>query len=170
MKFSASLDGPAKILTLGVSLLLLFVMVGSLRTTLITYQDEGSLSLGGIIGTVATFSILVVASVLAPKGYMLTSEALIIRRWGGNKSYPLSKITKAYTIPDEDMDKSLRMFGVGGFLGYFGRYDNNLLGSFTLYATQRKHYVAIALDDSKTVVITPDDLSLVAELEKRMNQ
>jgi hypothetical protein len=51
----------------------------------------------------------------------------------------------------------MRLFGSGGFFGYYGLFRTTKFGKCTCYVTNRKNMVVIVAD-SKTTLYSPDDV------------
>ncbi|MBW7943281.1 MAG: hypothetical protein H3C64_13055, partial [Candidatus Kuenenia stuttgartiensis] len=62
----------------------------------------------------------------------------------------------------------LRVFGVGGLFGYFGKYYNSKIGSVNLYTSQRKNRILISTLGGNKYIISPDNLDLLKYLKSNM--
>ncbi len=93
----------------------------------------------------------------APRGYEIEGNRLIIRQNLGSKEYDLRGLqnieTSANAMP---LLGAVRVFGVGGLFGYYGRYYRSGLGFFTAWVTDRSRTVVLKFA-GRTVVISPDD-------------
>jgi hypothetical protein len=103
---------------------------------------------------VIPLSMLFIASLFSVRGYMLTTDTLLIRRLIWNSRIPLSGL-KSAEVDTEAMSKSIRTFGNGGLFCFAGIFNNNRLGSYRAFATDPKRAVVLRFSD-RTVVVTPD--------------
>lgn len=100
------------------------------------------------------------------RGYVLTSEALLIRRLIWTNRFELSQFLSA-TVDANAVNGAIRIFGNGGFFAFTGMYRNSQLGIFRAYATDTKRAVVLRFS-GKTLVITPDDPpKFVREIDSR---
>lgn len=60
---------------------------------------------------------------------------------------------------------TIRTFGVGGLLGYFGKFYTPQIGHMTFYATQRTNRILIVDKQGKKFLLTPDDISLIEKIK-----
>ncbi len=165
MVYKGSLDTLAIVITLIVLLLFLGLIARSMMEFLSAGGDRTTLLLhGGIVFFL--LAVLGISLYFAPRAYSVNDGALTIQRYVGSVSYPLSDV-KEVTVPEEgDFHGTIRTFGVGGLLGYFGKYYNKNLGHVHYYLTQRKNRVLITMTDGKKIVISPNDLGIVERLKR----
>jgi hypothetical protein len=167
MKYPASLDLPAKITTILV--IVLFAIAGYEMVRNITaYHSTARLSFEAVTVLVLILAI-VVSYIYAPRAYMLDSDFLTILRPGGNKSFKLADIVAVKSVPDGSIIWALRLFGVGGLFGYFGKYWTFALGSVTYYNTKKYNRIVITAAGDQKIMITPDDIGMLEELKNRLN-
>jgi hypothetical protein len=88
------------------------------------------------------------------RGYVLTSEPLLVQRFGWNYKLTLAELVSAEVDP-KAMDRSIRTFGNGGMFCLAGFFRNNTLGSYCAFATDPKRSVVLKFIN-RTVVVTPD--------------
>jgi hypothetical protein len=62
------------------------------------------------------------------------------------------------------MRGTIRTFGVGGLFGYFGKFHTPNIGHITFYATQRVNKVLIVTKQGKKIILTPDDIGLIQNI------
>lgn len=82
----------------------------------------------------------------------------------GKVSIKLEDINQVRTLTDNEMQGTVRTFGVDGLFGYFGKYHTPGIGHTTFYATQQKNKILIVTNNDNKIVITPDDISLANKL------
>lgn len=92
---------------------------------------------------------------LAPRGFAIEGEALLLLRRLGPVRIPLSRITGAGLLPSLPRPGTLRIAGTSGLFGYFGRYWSPGLGRFRLHATRRAGLVLVDTADGRWV-LSPD--------------
>lgn len=89
------------------------------------------------------------------RGYVVTPEAILVRRLLWNTVLPQADLVSATVDPDA-FRWSLRTFGNGGFYSFTGFYWNKRLRSFRAYVTDPRRCVVLRFKNH-TVVVSPDD-------------
>ncbi|HKE95832.1 MAG TPA: PH domain-containing protein [Povalibacter sp.] len=89
------------------------------------------------------------------RGYVLTKDAIVVRRLGWRTHLPLADL-KSVTGDAEAMRGSLRLLGNGGLFSFSGEFWNRRLGRFRALATDPQRAVVLRYP-KRTVVITPHD-------------
>jgi len=153
MKFAASLDKIAVVLTVLVTVLFVAIVGG--QYAFIT--DAGRAD--PIYTTVGYLAIYGLAFAFRPAGYVVTNEEVLVSRPLLNVHIKRADIHRVVALPAQDLSASIRLFGVGGLFGYYGRYTNLRLGRTTWYATRRDTPVLVETTDNKKYILTPDDPS-----------
>ena len=90
---------------------------------------------------------------------------MIIERPAGRKIVLLMDIKYVEVPTKESMYWTIRTLGNGGLFGYWGKFANTTYGDMTWYATRRSNYILLKLKNSRSIVITPDDISLAQALQ-----
>lgn len=161
MTYKASLDNLAKIASISITLLFVFILYFQYP---ILQHESYWLTVFISALLVSTYAISLGYS---PRAYQITEDSLIINRLFYNAKYERRKIEKVEILNKEQMGFAIRTFGVGGLFGYFGYYASKNQGSMLWYATQREKFVMIHLEGNKKIVLTPDDaISFVSELTR----
>ena len=158
MKFSASLDGLAKGITLGVNLLFLFIIVSPFLFLQPAERGEEV-----ILSPILLFIIDAGIFIFRPIAYTITDQEIMVNRlW---KSVIINrKDIQSVEILDKDFYKrTTRTFGVGGMWGYFGKFSHDTIGVMTWYVTRRDKMILLKLSDDKKVVLSPDNLEIFVE-------
>jgi hypothetical protein len=109
---------------------------------------------GWLLAVVPLLTFLLSAAFMV-RGYVVTGGFLCIKRLGWVTRLDLSRLTSA-TVDPNAVERSVRIFGNGGFFSFTGWFRNKKLGSYRAYATDTKKTVVLRFAD-QTVVITPDD-------------
>ncbi len=150
MRFSASLDTMAKVLSVATSLLLLLPLV------MWRFFARGSpiFVAWGILALV--LGIVLVSYALAPQAYSVVSGELRVHRSAGDKVFRLDQLTEVRRVEPREMRGTIRLWGNGGFFGYYGKFMNRAFGVHNWYATRRNNYV-VANVGGKRIVLTPDE-------------
>ena len=151
MTYKTSLDNLAKGITMGVTILFAFIIVGQYSII----KDAGRASL--IYTTVALLLIYFIAFALRPINYNLTLDKLIIHRLFMDVKIERNNIKSLELIDKEKISWSIRTFGVGGLFGYYGKFANTKLGSMTWYATRKDKMVLVQTIDNRKIILTPDN-------------
>lgn len=92
----------------------------------------------------------------SPRGYRVSADAIIVKRLIGNVRVPIANLRSIRGVEKDDLRGAVRLWGSGGFFGYFGLFRTTKLGRCTWYATDRKKLI-VAIGASKTTVYSPDD-------------
>ena len=161
MIYRTSLDNSAKIITTGITVL--FAVIIFARLSAIT--DEGIRN--AFFLPVFLGAIYFIAYAFRPVKYELTDQELIVHRLLGDVKFPRSEIITGERIERGKTSWALRIFGVGGLFGYYGKFTNTQLGVMTWYATRRNKIVLIKTAAGKKIILTPDDpAEFTADLNK----
>ncbi len=159
MIFKTSLDKLAMVITIGITILFAFIIIG--QYVIITDGDKKI----PFYTTVTLLLIYFIAFAFWPKNYILTKDKLVINRPLFNANINRSDIKSVEQIGKDKLRFAFRMFGVGGLFGYNGKFVNSTLGSMTWYATRRDKAVLITTLENRKIVVTPDNPEeLVANL------
>jgi hypothetical protein len=87
----------------------------------------------------------------------VTEDEIIVRRPLLNVHIKRVDIKSVELIDKNKIRGSIRIFGVGGLFGYYGRFANFSLGRMTWYATRRDKPVLVKTIDDKKIIFTPND-------------
>ena len=152
MRFKASLDSVAKIVTIGVTVI--FALALLLQISIIKSGEKVGPAFG--VSLLLVF-IYVICYSLHPSEYSITSTDIIIHRPIGKKFIAKSDILSIVPADNEQMKWTIRTFGVGGLFGYFGKFANSKIGSMTWYVTRRDTMLIITTTSHAKIVISPDE-------------
>ena len=78
-------------------------------------------------------------------------EKIKVVRLFGSLKVPLNEVVEIRRISYSDIDNSISTFGSGGLFGYLGRFKNNRLGNYTMYATELNNLILIRTNNKKYV-------------------
>lgn len=103
------------------------------------------------------WAVPIVSYAFSPQYYIIEDKRVIIKRLVSSVVINRAEIKSVDIIPQDDMKWTLRVFGSGGFFGYYGKFSNKKFGMMTWYTTQRKNYVMLTLESGEKIVLTPDN-------------
>jgi hypothetical protein len=89
------------------------------------------------------------------RGYVLTQDAVLVKRIGWSTRLPLQGI-KSVAGDVEAMRGAWRLFGNGGLYSFTGEFWSRRIGRFRALATDPDRAVVLRYP-SRTIVITPHD-------------
>jgi hypothetical protein len=104
---------------------------------------------------------------LKPINYQITEKELIIHRLIKNVHIKRSEIESLEVLEKSALTGSIRIFGVGGLFGWYGRFANKQLGTMTWYVTRRDKPILILTKSNKSIIISPDEVeTFVSDFKK----
>lgn len=164
--YKASLDSSAKERTVLIILSFVLVCYFSFRAFTLSHNNLNTILFPSIL--LLIFMVTAVTCYLfAPKSYKLDNEKLIIVRRTGDKEIRLDDIVEIRNV-DYEMKRAIRLIGLGGLFGYFGKHYALKIGVVTVYASQRKNRLLIQTLQGQKIIITPDDESNMLEKLKEL--
>jgi len=167
MRYTASLDTLATIITGSVILLFFFIATKFLHYMLVeNFEIIDYVMLTGVI--VLLLAILGGCFLFAPLAYSIHNNTFFIHRRIGKISIPIEKIKNVSILAKNELKGTIRTFGVGGLFGYFGKFYHKNQGNLTYYATKRENIILLVTDDLSKIIITPDDLSLAEVISEKI--
>lgn len=111
---------------------------------------------------VVCFAILSGTYHYCPRRFVLTKDALVVKRLAGDVEIALRSIRKVEELAAE-FRPSWRTFGSGGLFGVFGRFASSA-GSVTIYGRRSRGGVLLETDAAR-IVVRPDEPSeLIASI------
>jgi len=150
MTYTTSLDNLAKTITLSVTLLFALIIFGQFSVI----PDAG---IAPFLTTIGFLLIYAIAYAFRPISYILTSEQLIIHRPFADVKVDRRQVKCVELLEEGKLRWSVRLFGVGGLFGYYGKFANSKLGTMTWYATRRNKAVLLVTMEGKKIILTPDE-------------
>lgn len=91
---------------------------------------------------------------LAPTGYLIDADKLIIIRPLRSITIPLAGVSGAEAAAPELFSDSIRVMGSGGLWGYYGKYQSTQLGRYYMYARRTSELVLIR--SRENYVVAPE--------------
>ncbi|MBA3648848.1 MAG: hypothetical protein H0W62_09925 [Chitinophagales bacterium] len=162
MEYRASLDTLSRMITAGTILLFIILGYGSVRS-----QDKNMVSNISLYSVIIIFLFLVIiigSYLYSTEKYIVENGELVIKGPAKERRIRIADITEARLLESAET-KMIRIFGVGGLFGYYGRYYSSSLGKITQYASQRRNKILLHTSDSESIIITPDDIGLLNLLQ-----
>lgn len=150
----------ASLLILASTGLILWVMTDRVQSTAL----RALLGLGAILA----LSALLGGVLLAPRRYAIRGDRVVIERAVCPVEIPIAAIRAAEPLARGSLAGSLRVLGSGGLFGYFGRFRNQALGDYRMYATRSDGYVVLRAD--RPYVLTPATPDRFIEAVNRARQ
>ncbi len=139
----------------------LFMVVSLLAVIVIIGMHTGwekkpmrPVGIGVMIPVIIILGVLFGSYLYAPRSFSVSEDGVRINRFVSPIFIPIRTIKGVRQARREDLQKSLRTFGVGGLFGSFGNYYSKGLGSYRLYATNYEN--AVILYAGEIYVLTPD--------------
>ena len=148
MRYNASLDTAAKIITGCITLLFAVIIFNYVFLK----NELNSIYISICIILTAVY---ILAFAFRPIGYSLNSTHLIIHRPIADLKIERPRISSAVLIDRSDIGFAIRIFAVGGLFGYFGKYWSPKEGSITYYATQKDNLILVITREKRKFIITP---------------
>lgn len=151
LRFPASLDNLARLITAATALGIVF----ALHTL---HANKDRLGVWSWIVACIVFGSLLVGWLFRTTGYAITEDELVIDRSIGSRRLALKDIESAKPVSWGDMGTQMRVFGSGGYGGYYGVYSSSAFeNSIDYYATNRSNLILIKPRTSRELLVSPDD-------------
>lgn len=99
-------------------------------------------------------SILIITALFTVRGYVLTPDALLVRRLVWNTQIPLQELM-TIEADSNAMEGSIKTMGNGGLFSFSGSFRNKRLGPYRALATDMRRCVVLKFNQ-KVIVITPE--------------
>ncbi|MDR1340286.1 MAG: PH domain-containing protein [Prevotellaceae bacterium] len=113
--------------------------------------------------------IVVFGILYTPYRYMLTETALMIKRYFGNITIPLTQIQEIRLFADTDKKGIIRAFGVGGFAGNYGIFSSNIHKILHVYTRRNSNWTLIVTPQKK-YVIAPNDIHFIEAVQEQIKK
>lgn len=157
MKFKTSFGVEVKIITALITIL--FATIIGMQISAI--QKEGSII---YFFTIALLVLIYVwAFVFKVRYYEVTPNGIIIKRIIGDVKIARSLIANVEPLKESTAFWAIRVFGNGGFFGYYGKFLNHKLGITTRYATRKDKLVIIFKTNGEKIIVSPDEPKMFVE-------
>lgn len=164
-RFAARWSLSVWIVTLAVIAFVGFAMGGMLWTATRDAHTREAWLLG--VSALALPTILCITVFFAPLGYSILTRGVVIHRMGRNVAIGFEQIAEIRRIEPKEIGLAIRVFGSGGFFGWFGRFHGRRLGWFTAYCSSGRDLILIARTDGAKIVISPHPADAFLESAER---
>lgn len=161
MVFKNPLDNFTKILSTIVFLLPIGIYFG------VSFSEGFEFT--SLIVVVVLQPVFAITWALHPQDYTVNEQGITIKRPYKSILIASNDIKGIEALTPADLKYSMRLFGSGGFFGYFGLFTNQKLGRYHIYAGNRVNPVLI-LTEKKKYVLTPTDPEGFIVAVKGLNQ
>jgi len=161
MVFKNPLDNFTKILSTIVFLLPIGIYFG------VSFSEGFEFT--SLIVVVVLLPVFAITWALHPQDYTVNEQGITIKRPYKSILIASNDIKGIEALTPADLKYSMRLFGSGGFFGYFGLFTNQKLGRYHIYAGNRVNPVLI-LTEKKKYVLTPTDPEGFIVAVKGLNQ
>jgi hypothetical protein len=163
MIFRTSMDKLTKGITIGFTILFFATNLAVFSFNLEENLLSSSLLL---IGLTFMYSLVYI---YRPIKYQLTDSFLIIHRNISDVRIERDRIKNIEQIHKDELRYAIRVFGVGGVFGYYGKFRTSKKGMMTWYATRRDRFVLVETVEGKKIILTPDEPEkMIIELNKKV--
>ena len=106
-----------------------------------------------VIVTYTVFGLLAIWVLLTMPRYLLVDDkSIVITHPIGQTVILKSDITEIRAIERNDIRGSLRLFGSGGFFGWFGIFRNSKFGTYRLYCGQLENLYLVKTTTKKYII------------------
>ncbi len=148
--FEAKLDDLSKIITsiVAFSMVVMLLLLGNIAA-------HGTPEV--LIPLAIVIIVLVVALFYRVKSYSLTADALQVIRPLGSRSFERKNIKSATPVTTKELGFGIRLFGSGGWGGWFGTFLYKNIGKAQVYATDRNKFILLRTADGRQIIISPVD-------------
>ena len=150
MVFSASFDKAAVIVTMIVTIL----FCGIITMLLLFIQND--LPLLAWLMILFLVGIYFFAFSYHPVKYSITGNELVVHRPFARLKINMTTVKSAIII-DRGSIRATRIFGSGGFFGYWGSFANYSIGKMTWYVTRRDKAVLVETVEGRKILLSPDE-------------
>ncbi len=107
---------------------------------------------------------IIVGLLIMPLKLKLKDDRVEVTRMIGVIDIPLSGIEQCGVVGHEVLNNSVRVFGSGGVFGYLGIFKNNMLGKYTMYATEIDRLIFIKTSQKTYVFSCVDPTGFIDKI------
>ena len=120
-----------------------------------------SAGMTAVIVTYIIFGIVAVWVLLTMPRYLLIDDkSIVITHPIGQSVILKSDIIEVRAIERSDVRGSIRLFGSGGFFGWFGVFRNNKFGTYRLYCGQLENLYLVKTTTKKYIISSSKPIEL----------
>jgi hypothetical protein len=130
------------------------LLASSYWTVRMVKAPEAGMRISGFLLLSIMIGAVMFSYLLAPKGYLIDADKLVIIRPLSSITIPLAGVTGAEAAAPELFNDSIRVMGSGGLWGYYGKYQSPHLGRYYMYARRTSELVLVR--GRENYVIAPE--------------
>lgn len=162
-RFAAPWSGLTRAVTLVVIAVGVIVVGAALSEAEKISPQDGGIRAAMVAAAMIVPVILLITVVFAPLGYTVDQTGIMINRMGPKVCVLDSEIAEIRRIGRRDLGLAIRVWGSGGFFGFFGRFWSRGLGHYRMYATNGRELVCIRQVDGSRIVLSPHPADVFVE-------
>ena len=110
----------------------------------------------GMVAVIVTYTIFILLAIWVlltmPRYLLLDDKSIVITHPIGQTVILKSDITEIRARERNDIRGSLRLFGSGGFFGWFGIFRNSKFGTYRLYCGQLENLYLVKTTTKKYII------------------
>jgi Bacterial PH domain len=160
MKFTASFDGLAKVVTISSIIIMIIIFTIAFPYFI---QNPSEMGIEAIFIPLFLIIIFLGIFIFRPISYSITDQEIIVHRPFKDIKISRKDIQSIEILDKKFSENTLRTFGVGGAWGYFGKFTHSSFGSMDWYVTRRDKLVLLKVSGNKKLVVSPDELELFVQ-------
>lgn len=120
-------------------------------------------------------TIVLLTTVIAGVGYMpirlkANDVKITVRRLFGSLEISLNEMIEIKRISKSEIDGSIQTFGSGGLFGYLGRFKNDRLGNYSMYATELNNLILVRTSNKNYVFSCSHPKKFIEFVNLKLNQ
>lgn len=118
----------------------------------------------GMVAVIVTYIIFGIVAIWVlltmPRYLLLDDKSIVITHPIGQSVILKSDIIEVRAIARSDIRGSIRLFGSGGFFGWFGVFRNNKFGTYRLYCGQLENLYLVKTTTKKYIISSSKPIEL----------
>ena len=118
----------------------------------------------GMVAVIVTYTIFILLAIWVlltmPRYLLLDDKSIVITHPIGQSVILKSDIIEVRAIERNDIRGSIRLFGSGGFFGWFGIFRNSKFGTYRLYCGQLENLYLVKTTTKKYIISSSKPIEL----------
>lgn len=118
----------------------------------------------GLVAVIVTYTIFILLAIWVlltmPRYLLLDDKSIVITHPIGQSIILKSDIIEVRAIERSDIRGSIRLFGSGGFFGWFGIFRNSKFGTYRLYCGQLENLYLVKTTTKKYIISSSKPIEL----------
>ena len=118
----------------------------------------------GMVAVIVTYTIFILLAIWVlltmPRYLLIDDKSIVITHPIGQSVILKSDITEIRAIERNDIRGSIRLFGSGGFFGWFGIFRNSKFGTYRLYCGQLENLYLVKTTTKKYIISSSKPIEL----------